>query len=92
MFSQSYLHQDWDLDFESPEDALAAFGGNHPEAAASVSEACSALLRECATEAQRYEVLATIGWNFSGPSGRLDAFLDWARTAMEQVPVKNSIG
>jgi hypothetical protein len=91
-FSQSYLHQDWDLDFESPEDALLVFANNHPDAAVSVAEACAALLHEWSSEARRYEVLATIGWNFSGPSGRLDSFLEWASSAMAQLPAENSTG
>lgn len=92
MFSDSYLHQDWDLDFETPEEALLVFSSNHPDAAPSVAEAAAELLHKCSTETERYEVLATIGWNFWGPAGRLDALLTWARDAMAQPPLQNSTG
>ena len=91
-FSETYLHQDWDLDFESPEEALLVFRANHPDAAASVAEAATTLLRECATEAQRYEVLAGIGWNFAGPAGRLDEFLSWTAVALLDQPAEKTAG
>lgn len=92
LFSEAYLHQDWDIAFDSPEEALVAFGRNHPDARASLSDAANALLREQSTEADRYEVLASIGWNFWGPAGRLDALLTWARETMAQRSVHNSTG
>jgi hypothetical protein len=91
-FSRSYLHQDWDLDFESPEAALLVFQRNHPDAAGGVAEAAAALLRELATEAERSSVLEELGWNFWGPPGRIDALLNWASIALVEQPAEKSTG
>jgi hypothetical protein len=80
--ARSYLHQDWDLDFESPEDALVAFQTNHPDDAAGIADAAAALLEELRTEEERAQVLGELGWSFWGPAGRIDELLNWARLTL----------
>jgi hypothetical protein len=89
-FSRSYLHQDWDLDFESPEEALLAFQANHPDEASGISEAAAALLDELSTEVERDKVLDELGWNFWGPPGRIDELLNWARLTLARRPAEST--
>jgi hypothetical protein len=81
-FSRAYLHQDWDLDFSTPEEVLLAFRSDYPESAAATADAMTALLEQFPDEAARYRALIGIGWSLSGPPGRLDEFLRWARGAL----------
>jgi hypothetical protein len=79
-----FVNLEWDFEFDSPEDAVLSFAVQFPDDVRSCVEGIEALLTECPDEAARVRELDVLGWGYAPRPGRLDAFLEWARTALTQ--------
>jgi hypothetical protein len=80
--AESYVSLSWDYEFGSPEAAVDAFledadAAERENAAAAID----ALFAECATEAERLELLGD-SWGYAPREGMLDEFLIWTRAAL----------
>jgi hypothetical protein len=90
--ARDYINLSWDFEFDEPEDGVVAFLTTRPELASSCAAGIEALLNECPDEAERLRRLDELGWGYSPRSGKLDAFLVWARTTLRQGSAETAAG
>lgn len=83
-FLAGYLHQDWDVDYESPIEAADAFARSEPNdlVLASLDE-LDELLRVDMTDAELRQWLLEVGCYYS-PTGSAAAWLSGLGTRMRQ--------
>ena len=81
--AQNYLSDAWEDMYETPERAVSMFRMHHPELTRSAVDGIDALMREHPSERAREDALDELDWGYAPAAGELDAFLTWARDALQ---------
>jgi len=77
VLADRYVTNHWDYQFGTPEAAVLAFQGDHPELVADAAAGIDWVCRTLSAEVERTAALARLGWGYGGGPGMLNDFLAW---------------
>lgn len=77
VLASDYVNNEWDFEFGTPENAVAAFAEEHPELCGSAVAGITTLLNSSLIEQDRRDALGALGWGYAPKADSLDLFLRW---------------